>query len=105
MYAIHIRQMLPMPGRLDINDVAMELSKTQVGVLQHIYAPRSNEFGHSGVLYVTGPSAKEAGVAVLAAVRKVLTGSRMRADLVTSVDPGSTGLCDGTIRVAAFDAS
>ncbi|MFJ6798099.1 hypothetical protein [Streptomyces sp. NPDC091268] len=105
MYAIHIRQVLPMAGQLDINDVGMELSKAQTSVLEHIYAPRSNEFGHTGVVYVTGPSAKEAGAAVLAAVRKVLTGSRMWADLVTSVDPRSIGLCDGTIRVAAFDAS
>lgn len=102
MYAIHIRQILPLPGRLDINDVGMELSKARDSILEHIYAPRSNEYGHSGVVYVTGSSAKAAGTAVLAAVRKVLTGSRMRADLVTSTDPRSIGLCDGMIRVASF---
>ncbi|MFD6425049.1 hypothetical protein [Streptomyces sp. NPDC060198] len=102
MYAIHIRQNVLGAGlcRLDIQDVVKELAAAHDCVLEHIYAPRTNENGHSGVLYVTGESVNAAGAGVLDAVRRAISGTRMWADLAISGDPWSVGMCDATIRVA-----
>ena len=101
MYAIHIRHIGRTPGRgqVDVNDVARALPESKNCFLQHVYAPRRNENGHSGVIYVTGASLWVAGEGVLAAVRRVIGDRHMGADLVTSSNPWAVGMCDATIRV------
>ncbi|WP_255954636.1 hypothetical protein [Streptomyces odontomachi] len=99
MYAIHIRLAVPERDPLDIHDIARELSGTPDCLLQHVYAPGSRGNGHRGVLYVAGSSVVAAGEGVLAAVRRAIGGRRMQADLVTSTDPRTVGLCDATVRV------
>ncbi|WP_405879922.1 hypothetical protein OG762_15550 [Streptomyces sp. NBC_01136] len=112
MYAIHIVERAEnasasenLFGFGELSDVLPQVSACRV---EHVFASPSpkpaaapGNFGRSGVVFVSAPSADAAGVAVLAAVHRLITrlNGQFVAELRQPEKGEGAGLCHGVVSV------